>query len=74
MSDPLSDKTPALPEYAFFVKVYDRSSKEHMCTLNLGTVSNLAKAERQRMTLANENPDKVFVAVFNQSVQLDLPF
>lgn len=74
MSDPLVDKLPALPEYDFYVKIYDRSSKEHVCTLSMGTVSNLAKAERQRMSLANENPDKVFVAVFNQSCQLDLPF
>lgn len=61
--------------YYHSIGVYSRSDRQHLCTLRMGIVTNLSRAEKFREQLAIDNPDKFFTSSFNTSEQeFDLPF
>lgn len=61
--------------YYHSIGVYSRSDRHHLCTLRMGIVTNLSRAEKFREQLAIDNPDKLFTFLFSTSEQeLGLPF
>jgi hypothetical protein len=61
--------------YYHSIGVYSRSDRQFLCTLRMGIVTNLSRAEKFREQLAIDNPDKFFTSSFNTSEQeFDLPF
>lgn len=61
--------------YYHSIGVYSRSDRQFLCTLRMGIVTNLSRAEKLREQLAIDNPDKFFTSSFNTSEQeFDLPF
>lgn len=61
--------------YYHSIGVYSRSDRQHLCTLRMGIVTNLSRAEKMREQLAIDNPDKLFTSSFNTSEQeFELPF
>lgn len=68
-------KTFTSSGYYHSIGVYSRSDRQHLCTLRMGIVTNLSRAEKFREQLATDNPDKFFTSSFNTSEQeFDLPF
>lgn len=61
--------------YYHSIGVYSRSDRQLLCTLRMGIVTNLSRAEKFREQLAIDNPDKFFTSSFNTAEQeFDLPF
>lgn len=61
--------------YYHSIGVYSRSDSQHLCTLRMGIVVNLSRAEKMREQLAIDNPDKFFTSSFNTSEkEFELPF
>lgn len=68
-------KTFTSTGYYHSIGVYSRSDRQHLCTLRMGIVTNLSRAEKFREQLAIDNPDKFFTSSFNTSEQeFGLPF